>query len=241
VQIGAASLIAAGTLIVALMAGLVSVWRILDGPINFGYTTLEQFAANPWNVCVVSLGVLLIIPPLILLVNVCMPYRLISILVHNRVCAGFLLALSALAILSIPVVHIVANASIYDEFSTTFNVARVPLPQLGESSLQYLSLVQGGPVPENLPAPPAGRAVRGAIDVGVKNPRNGKDLSGGWITGPGNAKVTMPIASVVSDLALGMVLFRTVSVLILPGHRAFLPHAVFSLMMTVHCNHILCS
>jgi hypothetical protein len=209
-QIGAAALIAAGTLIIALMAALVSTWRLLAGPINYGYTTLEQFAANPWDACVVSFGVLLAIPPIVLLTNVSMPYRAISILVHNRVCAGFLLFMSALALLSIPFVHIVANASIYDEFSTTFNVARLPLSQLGDSSLQYLSLMQSGPLTEGLVPPAAGRAVRGAVDVGLKHPKNSKDLSGGWITGPGNAKVTMPMSIAVTDLALAMVLFRTV-------------------------------
>jgi hypothetical protein len=209
-QIGAAALIAAGTLIIALMAALVSTWRLLAGPINYGYTTLEQFAANPWDACVVSFGVLLAIPPIVLLTNVSMPYRAISILVHNRVCAGFLLFISALALLSIPFVHIVANASIYDEFSTTFNAARLPLSQLGDSSLQYLSLMQAGPLTEGLVPPAAGRAVRGAVDVGLKHPKNSKDLSGGWITGPGNAKVTMPMSIAVTDLALAMVLFRTV-------------------------------
>ena len=209
-QIGAACVLALTIVAVAVGAAVSAARQIAAAPAVSGYALVERVAASPWDACTILLAVLLTIPPLVLLANAALPHRAIAGLVHNRVSAAVLLAVSLLATLGIPAVHIYANITVYPEFAPSLNAAPPPLSQLGQASLAFVALQATGPLAYTPPAAAPGRAVRGASDVGLQRPQTNADLSEGWVTGPGNAKVTHAIALVVTDLALAMIRFPEV-------------------------------
>jgi hypothetical protein len=204
-RIASASVIAIGIVTVSILAAVLSISRLLGGEQTSGYTMLERVAADPWDLCVVFAAIFTVIPPIIMLVNVALPRKVISGLIHNRVSSAILLLVSALTLLGIPAAHIFANATAYTEFGSTFNFEPVPISLLGMVSGQFLSLMQSGPLPEQQPLSTS-LSMRGESDVGLTN-NNGASLAGGWITGPGNAKVTMAAATAMCDLAYAMIKF----------------------------------
>ena len=206
-QTTCASLFALLVIVVSLLTAGAAARKMAMNPRADGYTLSERFGADPWDATVIAAAVLTIIPPVILLSNVLLPRKLITALVHNRVSAALLLALSLLALLAIPAIHIFANLTAYDEFTTTFNAKSAPVAALAPAATAFLSLMQSGPL-ANATALSASSTVRGASDVGLVNPKNGASLAGGWVTGPGNAKVTLPIATAMCDLAYAALAFR---------------------------------
>lgn len=203
-------MLAAATVGIAAAAAATAARHIAAAPQVAGYTLAERLAASPWDACAILLALLLTIPPLVLLANAALPCRALAALVHNRVSSSALLAVSLLAMLGVPAIHIYANFTAYPEFAPGFNAAPAPIAELGRASLAFVALQATGPLARTPPVAAPGRAVRGESDMGLAHPQTGADLSGGWVTGPGNAKVTHAIALVVTDLALAMIRFPEV-------------------------------
>lgn len=212
VQVATASLLAIVILGVSGAAAAVSLLHLLTNARVSGYTYQERLAANPWDMTTVCLALFTAIPLVVLLANALLPRRLIAALVHNRVSAALLLLLSLLALLAVPALHVFANLRGYQEFTSSFNTAAAPIDQLAPASMQFLALMRAGPAvqPANgtfvSSIPDAAAPVD--TDVGLKNPRTGADLAGGWITGPGTAKVTTAMALAMGDVAYAALAFR---------------------------------
>jgi Glycosyl hydrolase family 9 len=207
VQMASASLVSVAIIVASLLAAAFSALAIVYNDKTAGYTYVERITADPWDSAVVFWAIFTIIPPVVLLANAFLPRKAIAALVHNRGSAAALLKISLLALLATPALHVFANFTMYSNFTAALNVAPVPAAPLGAAATRYLELMRTGPAPAQPPLAP-GAAARGAADVGLTNPRTGGDLSGGWVTGPGNAKVTIPIAAAMCDLAFTMLAFR---------------------------------
>ena len=109
--------------------------------------------------------------------------------------------------LSIPAVHIFANVAAYDEFSSSLNFAPVPIADVGAAAGAHLSLMRTGPLPDDAVAVGSPYTQRGEADVGVTHPATGASLAGGFVTGPGNAKLTHVAATAMCDMAFAMLRF----------------------------------
>ena len=206
-QMASASFLAITFILVSLLCAAFAALAIAYDTRNAGYTYMERIAADPWDASTVFIAILTTIPPVILLANIALPRRAIAALVHNRVSAAALLAVSLAALLATPALHVYSNFVAYDEFTAALNSHPVPVSELGAAAANYLNIMQTGAAPQGKPLVP-GSLRRSESDVGVKNPRNGASLAGGWVTGPGNAKVTLPIATTMCDLAYAMLVFR---------------------------------
>ena len=207
VQMAAAALIAGSIVACALSTAGAAISALLGTSYTNGYTLSERIAADPWNFVVICFAVFVIIPPVVLLANIALPRKFITPLVHNRISASVLIALSGTALLGVPLVHIFANATAYDEFSSSFNFDPVPVAPLGAASGAFLNLMRTGPLADGAADIAEGVTTRGAADVGVVHPGSGASLAGGFITGPGNAKVTFAQATAMCDLAFAMLRF----------------------------------
>lgn len=177
--------------LVALVSIYFSYFRLIGPGVPDNYTMTEVLLARSWHLSTVFLAVFLLIPAAVLLTHAARVPGALT----NRPVGTVLLVLAILCVLVIGALPFASFALISSRNSL------YDIREMHAKHMTFMAAMRSG-VPSGLTVP-----WRAASDVGVRNPTNQADLSGGWYTGPGLAKFTYPQALAVLDLSLAAIAY----------------------------------